>query len=192
MSDPDSLFYGPDGRPFQSLPDFMGPDLSALSIGLNPGFRSIQAGFYFANPRNRFWQALNESGLSQKRYQPSLESNRLLLEHEKIGFTDVVKRPTSGASDLRAADFNFWAPQLKKHLSDYQPKIAWFHGKIAYSNYLRGTGEGRQTPVWGLQPETLGATCFFISPNPSPANAAFSLEVITYSYTQLVALMKSD
>ena len=51
----------------------------------------------------------------------------LFLQHG-IGFTDVVKRPTAGGGDLRAADYREWAPVLRARLLEFAPDIAWFHG----------------------------------------------------------------
>ena len=47
----------------KTLPDYIRGDLRILSIGLNPSLPSVREGFYFANPRNRFWRALQCSGL---------------------------------------------------------------------------------------------------------------------------------
>ena len=53
------------------------------------------------------------------------------LHQYKIGFTDVVKRPTAGGNELCAADYREWAPVLKQKLEQYAPGVAWFHGKQA-------------------------------------------------------------
>ena len=46
-----------------TLKDYLDYNLEILSIGLNPSTVSVERGYYFANPRNRFWRALNASGL---------------------------------------------------------------------------------------------------------------------------------
>lgn len=184
-----TTFTDQNGALFESLPDLITRRLNLISIGLNPGFRSIEAGFYFANPRNRFWRCLNVSGLSDHTYQPSLQANIDLFERCGIGFTDVVKRPTSGASDLRVADFKYWAPILRQHLLEQQPKLAWFHGKVAFRNYLRAVGVVGQDIDWGMQTLMVGQTRFYVSPNPSPANAAFSDTEIIRSYRGLAELI---
>ena len=38
---------------------------------------------------------------------------------------------------------------------------------------------------WGEQPRRIGAARVFVTPNPSPANAAYSLDVLTDWYRQL-------
>ena len=169
----------------ETLPDYLGPGLDIVSIGLNPSLPSVREGFYFANPRNRFWRALNASGLIAEKLDPGIAAMDILQERYGIGFTDVVKRPTAGGHDLRAADYREWSPVLRHKLEQYQPAIAWFHGKQAYAGYLR-YGEGIKPVIaWGVQPRRIGTTRVFVTPNPSPANAAYSLEVLTDWYRQL-------
>ncbi len=121
----------------KTLPDYIRSDLRILSIGLNPSLPSVREGFYFANPRNRFWRALQGSGLLAEELEPGVGAMDVLLDRYGIGFTDVVKRPTAGGKDLVAADFRQWAPRLEEKLLRYQPAVAWFHGKVAYNNYLK-------------------------------------------------------
>jgi TDG/mug DNA glycosylase family protein len=163
----------------KTLPDYLRPGLDIVSIGINPSLPSVRDGFYFANPRNRFWRALNASGLLPVLVVPSAGAMDLLVSAYGIGFTDVVKRPTANAAELRAADYRDWAPILKDKLEQNTPRIAWFQGKQACAHYLK-YAEGMKPELdWGEQPFRLGRTRVFVSPNPSPANAAFSLEELT-------------
>jgi TDG/mug DNA glycosylase family protein len=112
---------------------------------------------------------------------------QVLLEREGIGFTDVVKRPTAGGGDLRAADYRDWAPLLKDKLEHLAPRIAWFQGKQACQNYLRYAGAMPVPVTWGLQSYSIGVSRVFVTPNPSPANAAYSLAELTGWMRQLAA-----
>lgn len=168
-----------------TLPDYLCNGLRLVCIGLNPSLPSVRAGFYFANPRNRFWRALQASEMLNETLEPCADAMNVLLRQYRIGFTDVVKRPTAGAKDLRAADFRQWAPQLRQKLLQYQPGIAWFHGKLAYANYLRYGEAIRQEVDWGGQSHRIGCTRVFVTPNPSPANAAYSLDDLSAWYRQL-------
>lgn len=161
----------------ETLPDYVAADLRVLSVGLNPSVPSVRAGFYFANPRNRFWRAFAASGLAASAGEPSPEHHRALLQHDRIGFTDVVKRPSRQGHELRAADFRRDAPRLLGLLQDCEPQWAWFHGKQAYRNFLKyALGEAPEQIRWGVQRRALGPTRIFVTPNPSPANAAYSLD----------------
>ena len=176
-----------------TLADLLRPGLRILSIGLNPSPTSVRTGVYFAHPRNRFWPALDASGLVPVPVQADLQSMRTLFDEFGIGFTDVVKRPTPGGAQLRAADFRQWAPVLKERILDLAPSMAWFHGKQAFIGYLRHAEAWRGPTVeWGLQEGTIGATRIFVTPNPSPANAAYSLSDLTESYRALRACMAAS
>ncbi|MBT8112367.1 MAG: mismatch-specific DNA-glycosylase [Gammaproteobacteria bacterium] len=174
----------------KTLKDYLDFDLKILSIGLNPSTISVERGYYFANPRNRFWKALNASGLLQEEFIPSMQAQEKIFTDYKIGFTDVVKRHSSMGKDLRAVDYKKWAPILKAEIVKYQPKICWFHGKIAMQNYLKYTGSKNKNIDWGLQDFKINTSTIFVTPNPSPANAAFSLEMITDWYRKLNVLVE--
>ncbi len=119
---------------------------------------------------------------------PSPQAVERLFRTYRIGFTDVVKRPSAGASELRAKDFKLWAPVLREKLLRYRPGIAWFHGRLAYTRYLRYV-EGVESPKsWGKQPIAIGTTNVFVTPNPSPANAAVSLSDLIGWYRALKEL----
>lgn len=171
-----------------TLPDHLERGLDIVSVGLNPSLNAVRAGFYFATRTNRFWPALNASHLVGEELVPGAAAERRLLACYRIGFTDVVKRPTPGANDLRAADFREWAPVLREKLARFAPKIAWFHGKIAYTRFCRYAGGPRDDMEWGLQPWMPGSTRIFVTPNPSAANAVYSLADLTLWYDRLAAL----
>ncbi len=154
-------------------------------MGLNPGLSSVEVGHYFAHPRNRFWPAVNRSGLLTEFLDSNTDHNML---EQGIGFTDVVKRPSSGSSDLRAADFRRWAPVLKEKLERFQPLIVCFHGATGYRSYLKYAEGVDERPELGLQARTLGLSKIFLVPNPSPANAAYSLDDLICWYRELKAL----
>ena len=167
---------------FETLTDFLQPGLDIVFVGLNPSTYSVRVGHYFANPRNRFWAALNRSGLVKEELGPERDGE---LAKYGIGFTDVVKRPTPQASGLKAADYRQWAPVLREKLQTYQPRIACFHGMTGYRAYLK-YGEGvDERPDLGAQDRTIGASRIYVVPNPSPANAQYSLEDLVTWYRKL-------
>ena len=178
FTDPEST----DSEVLETLPDYLQPGLDIVFIGLNPSSISVREGHYFANPRNRFWTALNSSGLVPVQLSPALDKQ--LLDHG-IGLTDLIKRPTSQASGLNVSDYRQGAPILKAKLLEYQPAIACFHGMMCYRAYLQ-YGEGaKEKPDLGLQPQPIGQSRVFVVPNPSPANAQYSLNDLVDWYQQL-------
>ncbi|GMQ83398.1 MAG: G/U mismatch-specific DNA glycosylase [Gammaproteobacteria bacterium] len=173
----------------KTLPDFLQPGMRILSIGLNPSLPSVEAGFYFANPRNRFWKVLNASDLISEPVEPGRAAMQLLLQREGMGFTDLVKRPTRGAADLRASDYREAAPRLHRLIEKYQPQCAWFHGKLAYGHFVRYGCVAVTDVDWGLQAQGIGRSRIFVTPNPSPANAAFSVHDLVTAYRRLAACL---
>lgn len=175
-----------------TLPDYLGPGLDIVVIGLNPSPASIARGYYYGHPRNRFWPAMRAAGLVPADFEPGPAALAELRDRHAIGFTDIVKRPTAGAADLRAADFRRWAPVLDRHLRTCRPRVAWFNGKGVYEQYRRyGCGERSAPVTLGPQPAfpVEGVTAF-VTPNPSPANAAFSLDTLVDWYRR-VALTRN-
>ena len=165
-----------------TLPDHLSTGLDIVFVGLNPGRYSAEVGHYFAGPRNRFWPAVNRSGLLKESLDA--ESDHRILK-QGMGFTDVVKRPSPGASDLRASDFRRWAPVLKEKLERFKPLLICFHGVTAYRNYLKHAEGVNKRPELGLQPSNIGNSKVFVVPNPSPANAVYSLDVLVGWYRRL-------
>ncbi len=172
----------------KSLPDYLRERLDIVSIGLNPSTYSAEHGFYFARGQNRFWRALNASKLVRRQLAPGRAAIEQLFGENGMGFTDVVKRPSQGAADLTAADFKRWAPVLRRKLLRYAPRIAWFHGKVAYQNYLRYAEDVSEEVAWGEQARTIGRSRVFVTPNPSGANASFGLTDLVTAYNELARL----
>lgn len=170
-----------------TLPDYLEHDLDIVVVGLNPSPASVARGYYYGHERNRFWPALRRAGLVSPDFEPGPQALAALCEEEGIGFTDIVKRPTPGAADLRATDYREWAPELKRRLRVFRPRIAWFNGKGVYENYLRHACGIRPEGIgFGRQPEPVDdEVVAFVTPNPSPANAAYSLDVLAEWYGQV-------
>lgn len=176
----------------KTLADFVAPGLRVLSVGLNPSIPSVEAGFPFANPRNRFWRALNASALLSAPVEPGIDAMHQLLQRERMGFTDVVKRPTRGAGDLRAVDYREGAPRLRTLIESIKPHWVWFHGKLAWQYYLRYADTDGVDDGWGRQRWRIDNSPVFVTPNPSPANAAFSLDDLIESYNVFAGVLRSQ
>ena len=142
-----------------TLPDYLQHNLDIVLVGINPSLPSVEAGRYFASQRNRFWRALNRSGILAEPLDAALDYT---LPRHGIGMTDVVKRPTRSASELRAADYRRWAPVLKAKLERYSPLIVCFHGAVAYRNYLKYAEDVSASVSLGLQPRAPSANQRYI------------------------------
>ena len=73
--------------------------------------------------------------------------------------------------------------EIFKQVTKMPPKL-WGNSIVGYHGYLR-YGEGRQSGSdWGEQSDLSGCRVF-VTPNPSPANAAYSLADLTAWYRRL-------
>jgi len=120
-----------------ALPDWLGPDLDIVWIDVNPSLPAARAGYPFANPRNRFWPALNASRLPQAPLEPSAAAMDVLLARDRLGCTDLVKRPSRGQADLTAAERRAGAARLAGLLDRCRPRILWFQGRTPFEHYCR-------------------------------------------------------
>ena len=167
--------------PWPTLPDYLERHLDLVLVGINPGLYSVARGHYFARPTSRFWPAFSRSRLSAP-IRAALGVDMLTPAHDAallgfgIGFTDVVKRPSANAADLARRDFAAWAPRLGVRLRRYRPRVACFHGLTAYRPFVRfALRRPDLVPRLGPQTETIGAIRLYVVPNPSPANAHFTV-----------------
>jgi TDG/mug DNA glycosylase family protein len=175
-----------------TLPDYLAPGLRLLSVGINPSLRAVREGFYFPNPQNRFWPALNASGLLAAPVTPGPAAMDLILTRDRIGFTDLCKTASSMAHHLRAADYRAGAARLARVIDECRPPLLWFHGATAYRAFCRHALAQRPAIAPGLQPQTFAGARIFVSPNPSPANARYSLAQMIDSYRQLAACIAGN
>lgn len=146
---------------------------------------SALRGFNFARPGNRFWPTFNAAGLAPQKLEPSKASVLRLLRQRQLGFTDVVRRATDRADQLTDDDYRRGARALKRKLMRHRPAIAWFQGVSAFRKYLEFTQGTKRKVRTGLQPERIGATLVFVTPNPSGANPAANPKLLLPWYRKL-------
>lgn len=175
----------------KTLPDYLRSGLDMVSIGINPSVYSVEVGFAFARPGNRFWPVFNAARFIDAELEPGRAAIETLYRKHGIGFTDIVKRPTRKATELSVEDYRDGARTLHRKLLKFQPRIAWFQGKDAWKMFLEHALEVKRKVDTGLQPEAIGKTRVFVSPNPSGANPAANPRVLLPHYLELKALRDS-
>jgi len=186
-----------DRYPFRTLPDYLGPGLRVVFVGINPGLYSVERGHYFARTTSRFWPAFSRSVLSEPIRRalrlPVLgpEQDASLLRFG-IGFTDVVKVPSRNAAELSPQIFRTWAPRLLRRLEKHQPRVACFHGLTGFRPFVQFALDGDPNGiVLGPQRLTVGRSRIFVVPNPSPANAHSSIADLIRWYDRLAEFLRS-
>jgi TDG/mug DNA glycosylase family protein len=175
MDDLPPLAFPPD-----ILPDLLRPDLDLVICGTAAGAISAARGAYYANPGNRFWSVLAETGLTPHRFRPE-EFPRLTALG--IGLTDVCKS-ASGQDDALPRE-GFDRTRLAAAMRRYRPRLLAFNSKRAASEFLGfPTGRiayGLLAPMPGILPDlppimvlpsTSGLACRAWDPAPWQAMAA--------------------
>jgi TDG/mug DNA glycosylase family protein len=152
----------------RTLPDFVGPGMRILMCGLNPSLRSADMGVGFAGPSNRFWPAAIDAGIATRPRDP-WDAYR----NHAMGMTDLVKRATVGASELKAAEYREGAQRVIRIAEWLEPGVVCFVGLAGY----RAAIDKRAQP--GLQPEPFGGRPAYVMPSTSGLNARTSRAELT-------------
>ena len=132
-----------------------------MIIGSMPGVASLNAGQYYAHPRNAFWKIIAE--LFEAPYPfDSYEDKLSLLLKNHIGLWDVFAscdRDGSLDSDIKNAVVNDFESFLKLHPN---VKTFYFNGNTAYKNFIKSF--------------KISNLSLYPLPSTSPANAGLTFE----------------
>ncbi len=175
MSDPAGTAPMPD-----ILPDLLAPGLDLVICGTAAGAISAARGAYYANPGNRFWGVLAQTGLTPRRFRPEEFPGLTALG---IGLTDVCK--SASGQDDALPRHGFDRARLAASMKRYRPGLLAFNGKRAAAEFLaRPTSRIAYGPqpaladlpaVWIL-PSTSGLACRAWDAAPWQAMAALVLQ----------------
>ncbi|WP_172253683.1 mismatch-specific DNA-glycosylase [Saccharibacillus deserti] len=164
--------------------DHLDSGLSVLFIGFNPSLRSGETGHHYANPRNRFWRILEDSGLTPRRYGPEEDGELLKLGY---GFTNIVARPTRGIDDIGREEYREGREILRGKLANCLPQVACYVGKGVYTEFT-----GRKRAAWGFQKESaVDGVIDFVAPSSSGL-VRMPLREIVDIYTELRLFLEEE
>ncbi len=149
----------------RTLPDFVGPDLRVVFVGLNPSEYSADVGVGFARRGNRFWPAARKAGLVTAERDP-----RHVLRVDRIGMTDLVKRATPNAADLTPAEYRAGAARVERLVAWLAPGVVCFVGLTGWRAAVDRAASA------GVQPAPFGGRPAYVMPNTSGVNAHSSLD----------------
>ena len=150
----------------EGITDVIGPECSILFCGINPGLLSGSTGFHFARPGNRFWKALELSGLTDRLLDPSEQA---LLPAYGIGITNIVRRVSATANELTREELIAGGVELRGRVEAHQPQILAVLGLGAWRIAI-----DKRAQI-GRQDETFGGATLFVLPNPSGLQARYQL-----------------
>ncbi len=147
-----------------TLPDFVRPELALLVCGLNPSLYAARHGVPFGRPGNRFWPAARAAGLIEHECDP------LAALRRGVGFTDLAKRATRRADELRPEEYGAGLARLRALLRRQRPRALVFVGLDGWRRAVdRRASAG---PVAGGFEDTPA----YLMPSTSGLNARSSLD----------------
>lgn len=152
-------------RRARTLPDVVGPGMRLLVCGLNPSIFAADHGVGYARPGNRFWPAALAAGLVRRDRDPYDA-----LATGGIGMTDLVKRATAGAAELRVAEYRAGAARVERLVRWLRPGAVCFVGLAGW----RAAVDPKAAA--GPQPAPFGGRPAYVMPSTSGLNAHSSLD----------------
>lgn len=160
-------------QPFEPVYD---QESRILILGSLPSVKSRQNGFYYGNPRNRFWEVL--AAIFNTEIPTDNEKKReFLLEHQ-IALWDVIEEcDIIGSADNTIK--NVVTADVQKVIRDSHIHYIYVNGKTAekyYKKYLE-----QQLHIEAV-----------VLPSTSPANAAFSKERLVIEWKRMLAVDTGD
>jgi TDG/mug DNA glycosylase family protein len=148
------------------LADLLEPKLTVVFVGTSVSEASARAEHYYADPRNRFWDLLDATGLTADAGLTSAR-DREVLEHG-IGITDLVKG-RAASSDRHLSDHEYDVEGFLARVRAATPEIIAFNGLEAARRVARELG--RAAPPEGPLPWRVAGARAYRLPSSSSANA---------------------
>lgn len=147
------------GQKITTLSDLWPQDLRAVIVGINPAPISVETGHYYqGNLGQLLFRRLRKAGILDHGHR-GYEDDQAL--EAGLGFTDVVKRPTSSAADVKPEELAFGENVLREELAARQAPLVIFAFKKSAETLLgkfRGNGF--------ISTSALGDTKVFVMPGP--------------------------
>ena len=154
--------------------------LKLLFVGINPGLWTAATQTHFAHPVNRFYPALLEAGIIERRIDPAAgmsDDDREHLTSRGIGISNLAHRATARADELSDEELRAGGEQLVALVERLRPRVVAIAGITAYR-----TAFGRRRAVLGRQADTLGGAELWVVPNPSGLNAHETVHSLAVAY----------
>jgi TDG/mug DNA glycosylase family protein len=169
-----------------TVPDLYGDDVRLLFVGINPGLWTAAVQTHFARPGNRFYPALQQAGIVDRRIDAAAgmtEADRAAFVGRGLGITNLVRRATARADELSGPELRKGAARLVTLVGRLRPRVVAVLGVTAYR-----TAFGDRAARTGRQPESIGDADFraelWVLPNPSGLNAHETVETLAAAYRE--------
>ena len=164
------------------VPDLLGPGLRLLFVGINPGLWTAATSTHFAHPVNRFYPALLEAGVIDRRIDPAAgmtEADRDYLRARGIGITNLVRRATARADELTREELREGAAALTALVEGTASpgrRRRRDHGLPPGVRAAAGRGRGAARAPGGAR--------LWVVPNPSGLNAHHTVATLAEAYAE--------
>lgn len=168
----------------QAIPDIIGPNLSILFCGINPGLYSAAIGHHFGRPGNRFWAALYGAGFTDRLLSPFEDTELLRWGY---GITNIVNRASSTASELSDGELVEGGQRLLSKIREYSPRYLAVLGVGAYRKAFKYPNASI-----GYQTKMIEATALWVLPNPSGLNAHYQLDDFVRLFQELRTAVSNE
>lgn len=158
------------GRPEETLEDLLRPRLRAVCVGINPSRVSVDAGHYYQGRLGQVFLArLRRVGLLPAT-AAGYEDDALFAAG--VGFTDVVKRATARARELRPEEYEHGSAELLKKLAAARAPLVIFTFKRTAEVLLGRFGGCGFLPAQEIVPGDV-----FVMPGPYVAREQVDTEL---------------
>ena len=165
-----------------TVTDLVGPSVTLLFVGINPGLWTAAVQTHFARPGNRFYPALVASGILERpvSYVDGMtDDDRAYLLDRGIGITNLVQRATARADELTPDELRAGRVRLEQLVTEVRPTVVAMAGITAYRAAF-----DRRKATQGRQPETLAGSILWVVPNPSGLNAHDTAASLAAAYRE--------
>jgi len=151
------------GEQILTLADLIPTHPKALVIGINPAPTSVAAGHYYQGRLGQqFYDRLRTAGVLDTSHHEWEDDDAYA---SGIGFTDIIKRPTRSADDLRPEEYAHGEAALRQRIEKDAPALVIFTFKKTAEKLL-----GRFEGSGSLAGRICGAAVF-VMPGPYAARA---------------------
>ncbi len=130
-------------------------DMAVLFVGINPHPGSFRRGVPFSNNK-MFWYLLSRAQIINEPVEDLKDDAKLKDFYDrrfnqvyKLGFVNVVNRPTKDVSELKRGEERTGQRRIRSVIKRYKPRVVCFIGKIAYEKFsdLKHFDFGWQEPM---------------------------------------------
>ncbi|WP_298255616.1 uracil-DNA glycosylase family protein [uncultured Arthrobacter sp.] len=153
------------GKEYLTLGDLWPESPKAVVVGINPAPVSVGVGHYHQGTLGiRLSKRLTAAGVLPPNSAGFMDDVAMC---EGLGFTDLVKRPTSRAAEIGASEMTFGCDRLEREIAAREVPLVIFVFKAAATQLLgKFPGNGL------LEDHSVGGAAVFIMPGPYEAAAS--------------------